>query len=377
LKYTVDEIRRDGRARPSNPGWLARNYFEKILAGGELGSGLEFRLGETFRFDDLPPEGQTFRVRLVDREATAMLHPEGGEAFRLAVQWGQDGPRLVHRRYLGAEEPPATSVRAGVVNPLADPQRGSPARLYYAAHRPLTSGNDVEFLVSVQNDVAEQASPRPREVWIEILPQDDAGSKASEWQEPFVFTTAEFVPDLPVPVVRCRLPHWPGSADTARIKVWCKFARTPAVVSRTLTDLLPRSGGKAAAGLQVKMSGDQSVEFTVAVLQEAGRPGGVVRVVEQHAAARRGVFREGCRVELAGLPKSDEVRRVVSPRLGRVEHSFEYQTLDVAKLADATLEITPREALLSGAAAAGEPLIVRGFLPPWFPGRVAPPSSPR
>jgi hypothetical protein len=220
-----------------------------------------------------------------------------------------------------------------------DPQN----RLFYiAAHLPEWKGTAARFFVSVQNDDAEQFSPRPQEAWIEVRP---VGPIGPDVVKQYVFYDMEFLPDCPVPVLTCLTPNWPETAKEAEIRVWCKLHKTPP--DRTLTVGDFRSDRPVLAEAP-----GTTFELDTAGGQRSGDPFRVI-VVERHAA---GSDMYSVKVEMQPPPERVVHRYNVST--GVIRHTFYYENAAQSEVDKYRVLLSTRRKLLEGAIALPRPLRV-------------------
>jgi hypothetical protein len=237
-------------------------------------------------------------------------------------------------------------------------------RLRLRAHRPLRDGNDVHFSLSIQRRTAGstdadpdawQWTPRPWEVWLEIMPLNSSGRQAGQ---PYLFYDANWEPKKPVPVLNLVARGWPSGAPKAEVRAWCKYQATAPVSVVRLADVVsldPR--GPQANELQVT----PGIGVTITAGAGPNAAGSFpVRVVERHAGSSPDI---GALKILpprgVGVRESRIVRQFDAPH-GIVVHTFYYDKPDstlIARLKAAEIGIVTRQAAHSGAMQA-EPIQV-------------------
>lgn len=270
--------------------------------------------------------------------ATANLAASGGEAFVLKVLEEAKGPRLVHERYTRAGDTDVERYTQQFANPAPAARDAdyNPAEFFVAAHpaTPAAGGGGVLFPVSVQNGDPRRFSPRPAEVWAEILPQPEGA--------PFVFYDVDFEAGQPVPVLKFMAHGWPATAPRARLQMWFKLEPTPATESRQIFNV--RREREDDFAVQV---GQPPLRFAVQVrrIPEGTGRGYEVAVLEAHDPAGPPA---AAKVELTPPPSS--LARQYYPKLGRVEHVFRYPDKSEDEVNKAWLRITPVAELKKDAA---------------------------
>jgi hypothetical protein len=165
-------------------------------------------LNQTWTVDDWDAKGE-YSVQISGFEAPVppeRVVLEGGELLDLVFV--RKNRRLEHQRFnyqLLTQKP-------HLLDPLDRTQS-----YFVGGHLPRRAGgSEVEFPVSVQNDVAHQFSRRPRHIWAEIraLPTRS---------RVFYVCDPEFEVERPVPVIRCRVSPWPQESLQAEIQLWFNF----------------------------------------------------------------------------------------------------------------------------------------------------------
>jgi hypothetical protein len=279
-------------------------------------------------------------VALVDpqRPAETEVEVEGGETLEL---WVDEDPsrqpprRLVYHRY-------DKSLRAYHDHTPApsDPEGRS---FFIGTHVPQREGNAVKFFLSVQNAAADQFSPRPAEVWVQIKPVVPAGHPGSD--AIYSFYDAVYEPDYPVPMLSFTAPNWPAEAATALVRFCGKLQKTPPDVQVSVAEF-PRE----KARIDQRLGG----EFTLET-EPPPKPGDPYRVIfTEKQPVDRGIY--ALKVEM--LPAAAKTIHHYSPKTGTVRHTFLYPDATAADVAACQLLLTTSEKLVDGAIALPEPLEV-------------------
>ncbi len=289
-------------------------------------------LGQTWAVEKAPDRKTEYRARIADSEqpVEAAFQLAGGEALELELV--HSPLRLVHQRY----QRELRSYRAAVADP-GDPQR----RFFVGAHLPERRGTAVRFPISIQSDDAEEFSPRPEDVCVEIRAR---GSTPGE-EAACVFFDPDWEPGRPVPVASCQVPNWPSEAKAAQIRAWWKLDRTP-------PDRVVSVADAEARGLGLDILPE--VRFSLK-RKRGNRPEDPYRVIvtERHPA---GAELATVRVEMIPRPWK-AVHRYVR-ETGTVRHTFFYEDAVAAEVAGYRIMLTTRRRIQSGAASLGTPLEV-------------------
>lgn len=132
------------------------------------------------------------------RRKAAPVRVDGGEAFQL--EWKNDG--LSHVPYIRD--------RSSLFKPLNVP-RNSEYNVYVGRARPDSSGT-LNVQVAIEKDPNTEFTPRPTDIWIEIVAGDHRYS----------ITLPEFAKNEPIPILKCQIHNWPDG-DKASIEVWLRM----------------------------------------------------------------------------------------------------------------------------------------------------------
>ena len=153
---------------------------------------------------------------------------EGGEALDLQVAERESDlvsiPFSASYRSSYPEEAASTQLFPG-------PTSRSNRNLLLRVHPPLRANRQVKFRISVQ-DESSHFTPRPKEVWVEIVPE--GGEQSYLFNDPF------FEPLTPVPVIAFTASNWPEQVDQARVRFWCSYDKTPSVLPIQLVEVRQR-----------------------------------------------------------------------------------------------------------------------------------------
>jgi len=313
-------------------------YMVESLPAGQRVTAEPMELNTASVLERPPPQGASYRVRLIDPDHAAEARPtvEGGEALELFVNKVRSTGecRLVYHRYKkdlrdACEQVPAPE----------DSQRRS---FYLAAHLPEWKSTAARFFVSVQNAEAEKFSPRPREAWLQIRPLLPAGQAAGL---EYVFYDLQFLPDCPVPVLSCLAPSWPKGATEAEIQVFCKLRETPPDRDLSVRDLRLRP-------LRLEAAPQVAFEVDLVPSLRAGEPLRVV-VGERHP---QGGDLYSVKVEMRPLP--DKIVHRYNGSTGVIRHSFFFENVAAAEAENYHVLLTTRAKLSDGAIAPPRPLRV-------------------
>ena len=251
-----------------------------------------------------PPSRQAYEVTLDSAAApvSSTITVTGGESLELFV--APEGRGLEHSRYDGGTEQRIRDSHDDLPDP-ANPQ----ARWFVAVHLPRRNGSAVRFPVSIQNSDETLFSPRPHELWAEVIPAARDGS------QPRVFVDADYQPHRPVPVIDLLVPDWPQDAAEAEIRLWFTTVPVEPTISIDLADL-PFDARRA---FPIPLLPGVSIEC---LLEKSGEGRALLRVTERHPPATS-----------AGLPvlrvrlEPECLRAVhhpVDPSAGTVDHEFEF-----------------------------------------------------
>jgi hypothetical protein len=225
----------------------------RALQSAELGGTVAVEASPAMPLDcEIDVDNLRARTRLV-----------GGEALQLAVS--REGRRVLCLPY--EDDSP-------VFAPLVTAEPTSPTGLRVGVHRARRESDGVVFPISFQRD--DQAIPqRPAQIWIEIAPLVQGRPPADNG---YLFYDANYEPDMPVPVMRCRCLNWPKEADQAAVRVWC--AERP-VDPDEVVPLARVADQTPPAGEGFELKSMPGVRYQV---RTTPLPGGrtQVRIVERH-----------------------------------------------------------------------------------------------
>ncbi len=285
------------------------------------------KLNEAWQINPTPSSKAAYDVAVVtgkvETQPKATVWLEGDEKLALYLEKS----RLVHKRY----KPDETCSQAVM---LRAPTSDGVKKLWVAAHLPDVdlAKHDARFLISVQNDVESQFSPRPREVWIEITPLEE--DKPAE--EVYRFSDLNFVPGMAVPVVTCVAPDFPiETCRRARIDFWFKLEPTTsnATQVKTVRELQNNYEFKPA-GIELRaelpgVEGDDETARLVIVesASNAGMPSKIAQVkVEMDSSS-------------TGQPRPERVVHDYEAR----RHTFYFARAQKDRLADCGIRLTSVE----------------------------------
>ncbi len=205
------------------------------------------------------------------------------------------------------------------------------------------------FQVAIRSAAPGQFSPRPREVWVEVVPAQTPESPRSGptllRELPYVFCDPTFLSDSPVPVVELVAPQWPRESDLALVKVWFRMRSSRTVTKLDKKGVIRGAGDKFAQG-----------RFTISVAQFNGRREFAIKVDEiQDLRPTETPFWSHVALEGAS---ADFTERHYSPASGRVEHYFVFWNKQRADLEDRTVHIVPQAVWKQSAASVTRELLV-------------------
>ncbi len=279
---------------------------------------------------DKPRLRKTFNIALGPAKQSVPI--DGGEAIELRL--ASDARQIEAPRYEKGDPQ---------FLPLVRGSRGISTGQLVGVHRPLQQADGVRFPISFQRD--DGAVPtRPAEVWIEITPQTVDRKAATT----YTFYDANFEPGLPVPLGNCSADHWPATAKTASVQVWCKSSST-----KPNWTLHPSAIEDSPAPPK-SLDGLAGVTYQTRT-RRGGLPGesGFVSFVERHDQNSPGL--SAIKVELF-------------PRPLRIVHRFDHENhlvtheFFVDNIEDAVgryeLRITRREDAQADAVRTADPLVV-------------------
>ena len=276
------------------------------------------------------PGYRVVRVHGGDPEPSCPIVLEGGESLQL--RYLDRDNRL---EFLDFARKYEERVRDHPDEPIEDPlDRGR--RYAINALRPeVRRDRDgtffADFFVAVQNADLARFTPRPKQVWAEILPLDRTDAPVAD--QPFHCFDLDFEADDPVPVLRFRVRGWPDPsvARRAEISVWLKFKEEPPAAR----EKIDASGARKTFA---RVPGLPGVTFEASGEIPAGRDGYLVLVEQRHTD------RDSMRY-LASVRCLQLARRITrktyyfEDRL-TIRHEFELPDKQAAEI-----WITPRDAI--------------------------------
>ena len=143
----------------------------------------------------------------------------------------------------------------------------SPSGYHVGLHRRIRESDAVVFPISFQRDDLGIPLP-PAQVWIEITPVSQGRRMAADC---YVFFDANYEPDLPVPLMRCRCRNWPAEAGQAEVRVWCS---DEAIAPTEIVPLAKVANQAPPAGEGFELTSIAGIRYQVRNLErgESGRP---------------------------------------------------------------------------------------------------------
>lgn len=249
----------------------------------------------------------------------------GGEAIELFVTGRGRG--LEFRRYTGGTE---QGLRDAAMN-LPDPE-SSDRTWFIGAHLPSRRGSTVSFPISVQNGLSDAFSPKPVEMWVEVVPLGSQGPVGP----PYLFTDLSFQQGRPVPVIDLVAQDWPQAATGAEIRPWFRFSAAEPEASVPVGSLVPGVERR----LDVQAIPGVKVTARVAPVTSANEL--VLTVTEEYPTAAPD---PGQRLRVGITAGCRRAVHVGIPEAGRVRHEFVIETVDGQVSSDVLLTLTDREAI--------------------------------
>jgi hypothetical protein len=293
-------------------------------------------LNKPWPINQAPGTKVPYVVKLSDpeRQAQAEIVLEGGEAIDLYLS--EDRHALEHRRY----DKGLRDYRDRLADPL-DPTR----QFFVGAHVTAWQGDDLRFLLSIQNNDPRKFSPRPAEAWVQIRPLLPGGPGPA-----YVFFDPQFEPGLPVPVLRCVAAGWPPAANQAEIRLWFSMAKTPADPVLTLDDF-QRKGVLSVPGAP-----GVSFEWEPIKRDPSGGPLKVA-VVERHKlGSDLAEVETSVRVEMLSPPPPLKVVHRYNYGIATIRHMFFYEDNQFSTVGGLSLALTAHQRMAERAVALPEPL---------------------
>jgi hypothetical protein len=277
-------------------------------------------LGKDWPLLDLRPRPEQYVVRLAGatQPTEQLVTIEGGEAIEL--EYDKTAERLVFPVYR----------RGDAREPLDDlPDPLTTERYRVLPILPRKSLNRVEFEVAIQNRDRLKFTPRPKHVWAEIQPLTETEQAVGPALH---FPDAQFVPDVPVPVLQFTVADWPAGASKASLRMWLKF---------DFPALKPNGTALAEELKSVVVDEDiPQVGFRAEIRQVGeGGHGWRLTVWEEHEP---GTPLFTARVQASPMP--DQIRRQFFVGVDTAKHEFDY-----AEKPAPTVIVTARERMTQGA----------------------------
>ena len=242
--------------------------------------------------------------------------------------------------FLGGEDLDADSAAQRVQLDAAEKSDLSQERLYpqeylvgCRAARPLVGDRHRTFQVAFRAGDPGRFTPRPREVWVEIVPAEldkDGKPAAMASAEPYFIAQPAYAAGSSYPVAELNAPNWPAGAEAALVKVWFRMTDSREVTKLDESGLRrPNASGFAGGG------------FAYGLEYLEPRKQWAIRVVESQSRSP-GQQPAWSLVTLEGTP-ADEVERRFFTDAGRVEHFFIFRDLQKSDLAKRAVNIVPQQ----------------------------------
>ncbi len=202
--------------------------FDYTLDDQDEGTELTGRTTQTRVFDNLPTG--TYTLRLAGQsDVAAPLRIGGGEALEVGVALGAGASRS-RFEFLPQEPPLLDAAARGRIllgDVAIDPTLASRLKSYDVqcraerAQKGSANADHCTFELVLQNGAGKEFTPRPVELWVEILPVG-----TSRAGRPYVFCNPFATKNTRSPVYELIAPHWPESADKAQVSVWVRMQPT-------------------------------------------------------------------------------------------------------------------------------------------------------
>lgn len=222
-------------------------------------------------------------------------------------------------------------------------------RVACRAEQPKVGDKHRTFHVAIHSSVPGQFSPRPREVWAEVVPArlaaDGKPPVPLAGEEPYIFCEPAFVPDSPVPVVELQAPNWPRGAEAALVRIWFRMTDSREVTKLDEAGLKRPPGSEFAQG-----------KFTLDLEFQQDRKQWAIKVIESQPRVD-GQQPAWSYVSLEGT-SADDVQRRYYPANGRVEHYFLFRDQQKADLGQRAVDIMPQAVWKQSAATAAKEFAV-------------------
>lgn len=269
---------------------------------------------------DLPAEPQKYVVQLhgASRPAEQAIVIEGGEALELEYDKSED--LLVFPTYKrGDAREPLDELVDSVTN----------ERYRVLPILPRKNLQRVEFAIAVQNRDRRKFTSRPRHVWAEVQPLNDADQAIGP---AYQFYDPLFVPGTPVPVLQFVVSNWPAGATKGALRAWLKFDFPP---------LKPNGTALVEELKSVVVEEDiPQVSFQAEIKQiGAGQTGWRVTVTEEHEPGT-----ELFTARVQSSPTPNLLRHQFFVGVDIVRHEFEYTERPAP-----TVSVTARERITQNA----------------------------
>ncbi len=152
-----------------------------------------------------PAQPYTIRASVGGSSAEANVFVEGNEEFVLKL----DGNRLIHDPFPRQDQ---------VCQDLTMTP-GKDRDSLFALPPEVSKNQGLTLQLVIENRDKEKFTPRPTDVWIDLVALDDANSR----RKAYSISLADFAKSRPVPVLVCRVDDWPTWADNAAVEVWLGF----------------------------------------------------------------------------------------------------------------------------------------------------------
>lgn len=272
-----------------------------------------------------------------DRAVRATFEIVGNESLQAEIR--REGKQR-HFHFLGGEEFESDPAAQRVTLAASEAKDLPDAKLYpqeyllaCRAEQPKVGDKHRTFRLAIRSSEPGRFSPRPREVWVEVVParasSDGKPPAPLAEAEPYFFCQPAFVAGSPIPVVELLAPNWPTGAESALVKVWFRMTDSREVTKLDESGLKrPNAAGFAAGG------------FTFGLEYLEGRKQWAIKVIETEPRLPAAPPAWSV-VTLEGTP-ADEVERRFFPENGRVEHYFLFRDLQKADLGQRAVNIVPQ-----------------------------------
>ena len=158
------------------------------------------------------------------------------------------------------------------------------------------------FYVSLDTkDRTSCPARRPCQVWAEIRPMSAGRESTGAF---YVFTEPEYVPDVPVPVLRFEARDWPPGANLATLRLWFRMdSQGPDSTERVAVDDTTKEGTVLHTDDRASVVFRRADAKRVIVSQETDPHGDIYALQVR-------------------MPSAQETRHVYLPNCGRALHAF-------------------------------------------------------